>query len=116
MQTDNRFFDSLARLFTDAAGAAQTLRAEVETMVKSKMERLVSELDFVTCEEFDAVKAMAAKARSENLKLAARVAVLEAAAGSARAPGKKLAARARTREPTASKASIKAPMKRKRKL
>lgn len=112
MQTDNRVFDSLARFFTNAAGAAQTLRAEVETMVKSKMERLVSELDLVTCEEFDAVKAMAAKARSENLKLAARVAVLETAAGSAKVPGKKLAARARTREPTAAKA----PMKRKRKL
>lgn len=112
MQTDNRVFDSLARLFTNAAGAAQTLRAEVETMVKSKMERLVSELDFVTCEEFDAVKAMAAKARSENVKLAARVAVLETAAGSARAPGKKLAARARTRGPTAAKVR----MKRKRKL
>jgi len=77
MQTDNRVLDSMARFFTNAAGAAQAFRAEVETMVKSKLEKLVADLDFVPREEFDAVKAMAAKARAENEKLAARVAALE---------------------------------------
>lgn len=79
MQTDNRVLDSMARFFTNAAGAAQAFRAEVETMVKSRMERLVADLDFVPREEFNAVKAMAAKARAENETLAARIAVLEAA-------------------------------------
>lgn len=79
MQTDNRVLDSMARFFTNAAGAAQAFRAEVETMVKSRMERLVADLDFVPREEFNAVKAMAAKARAENETLAARIAMLEAA-------------------------------------
>ena len=79
MQTDNRVLDSMARFFTNAAGAAQAFRAEVETMVKTKLERLVADLDFVPREDFNAVKAMAAKARAENEKLAARLAVLEAA-------------------------------------
>jgi BMFP domain-containing protein YqiC len=78
MQTDNRVLDSLARIFTNAAGAAQAFTAEVETMVKTRLERMVADLDFVPREEFNAVKAMAARARTENEKLAARVATLEA--------------------------------------
>ena len=82
MQTDNRVLDSMARLFTNAAGAAQAFRSEVELMMKSRLEKMVSELDLVPREEFDAVKAMAAKARQENERLAARVAALEAKLGS----------------------------------
>jgi len=81
MQTDNRLLDGMARFFTNAAGAAQAFKAEMETMMKARFERLVAELDFVPREEFDAVKAMAAKARTENEKLAARVAELEAKLG-----------------------------------
>jgi BMFP domain-containing protein YqiC len=81
MQTDNRFLDGMARFLTNAAGAAQAFTAEVETMVKGKIERMIADLDFVPRDEFDAVKAMAAKARSENEKLAARVAELEARLG-----------------------------------
>ena len=81
MQTDNRLLDGMARFFTNAAGAAQAFKAETETMIKARFERLVADLDFVPREEFDAVKAMAAKARSENEKLAARVAELEAKLG-----------------------------------
>ena len=77
MQTDNPFLDGLAKMFTDAAGAAQSLRAEIDTFVKQRLEKLVAEMDFVPREEFEAVKAMAAKARSENEKLAARITVLE---------------------------------------
>jgi BMFP domain-containing protein YqiC len=81
MQTDNRILDVMARFFTNAAGAAQAFKDEMETMMKARMERMIAKLDFVPREEFDAVKAMAAKARSENDKLTQRVATLEAKLG-----------------------------------
>lgn len=81
MQTDNRVLDGMARFFTNAAGAAQAFKAEMETMVKARVERLIAEFDFVPREEFDAVKAMASRARVENDKLAARVAELETKLG-----------------------------------
>jgi BMFP domain-containing protein YqiC len=77
MQTDNPLLDGLSRLFTDAAGAAQSVRAEVDTFMKQRLERLVADMDFVPREEFEAVKAMAAKAREENAKLETRIAELE---------------------------------------
>ncbi|HEX4860368.1 MAG TPA: accessory factor UbiK family protein [Rhizomicrobium sp.] len=77
MQTDNPFLDGMAKLFTDAAGAMQSLKAEVDLLVRQRMEKLVADMDLVPREEFDAVKAMAAKARAENESLAARIAVLE---------------------------------------
>jgi len=77
-QTNNRFLDELAKLMTDAAGAAQGLRRDFETVVKAQGERLLRELDVVQREEFEAVKEMAAKAREENEQLSARLAVLEA--------------------------------------
>lgn len=78
MQTDNPLLDGLARMFTDAAGAAQSVRAELDTFVRQRLERLVADMDFVPREEFDAVKAMAARARSENERLETRMAALEA--------------------------------------
>ena len=78
MQTDNPFLDGVAKLFTDAAGAAQSLKAEVDLLVRQRMEKLVANMNLVPREEFDAVKAMAAKARAENESLAARIAALEA--------------------------------------
>jgi len=78
MQTDNPFLDGMARLFTDAAGAAQSLRSEIDTFVRQRMEKLVADMNLVPREEFEAVKAMAAKARSENESLAARLEALEA--------------------------------------
>ena len=78
MQTDNPFLDSMAKLFTDAAGAANSVRAEVESIVRQRMERLVADMNLVHRDEFETVKAMAAKARTENESLAARVASLEA--------------------------------------
>jgi hypothetical protein len=83
MQTDNRLLDGMARFFTNAAGAAQSFKAEMETIIRTRVERLIAELDFVPREEFNAVKAMAAKARSENEKLAQRVAELETKLGGA---------------------------------
>jgi len=76
--TSNRFLDDIARLATDAAGAAQGVRREVETVVKAQIEKLLRELDVVSREEFEAVREMALIAREENDKLAARLAELEA--------------------------------------
>lgn len=77
MQSENPFLDSLAKLFTEAAGAAQGARAEFEAFVKQRLEKLIADMDFVPRDEFEAVKTMAAKARSENERLEARLAVLE---------------------------------------
>lgn len=76
-QTSNRIFDELAKLMTDAAGAAQGIKGEIETVVRSQAERLLSDMDVVSREEFEAVKAMAEKARAENDVLSARLAELE---------------------------------------
>lgn len=79
-QTSNRIFDDFAKLMTDAAGAAQGFKKEAETIVKGQAERFLRDMDVVSREEFEAVKAMAQKAREENEALSARIAVLEAAA------------------------------------
>lgn len=77
-QTNNRIFDELAKLMTDAAGAAQGMRREIETLFKTQGERMLREMDVVSREEFETTKAMAVKAREENEALAARLAALEA--------------------------------------
>jgi len=77
-QTNNRFLDELAKLMTDAAGAAQGMRRDFETMVRSQGERMLREMDVVQREEFEAVKEMARLAREENEALKARIAELEA--------------------------------------
>lgn len=88
MQTRNKIFDDLSQLMTNAMGVAQGARAEAETAMKSLVDRWMADRDFVTREEFDAVRAMAQKAREENAALMARIAALEAAA---EAPKKKSA-------------------------
>jgi BMFP domain-containing protein YqiC len=75
-QTTGRFFDELGKLITDAAGAADGVRKEVEGIVRAQAERVLNGLDVVQREEFEAVKAMAQKAREENERLSA---ALEAA-------------------------------------
>jgi BMFP domain-containing protein YqiC len=77
VQTTNRFFDEMARLMNDAAGVASGVRKEVETIFQAQAERILRNLDVVTREEFAAIKEMAAKARDENERLAARIAELE---------------------------------------
>jgi BMFP domain-containing protein YqiC len=77
-QTSNRLLDDLTRLMTDAAGAAQGMRREVEGLMKSQAERVLQSMDIVTREEFEAVKLMAAKAREENERLEGLTAALEA--------------------------------------
>jgi BMFP domain-containing protein YqiC len=75
--TNSRFFDELAKLMTNAAGAAQGVRKEVDTLVQTQVERVLNNLNVVKREDFDVVKDMAEKARSENMKLEARLAELE---------------------------------------
>jgi BMFP domain-containing protein YqiC len=77
-QTTNRFLDELARLMTDAAGAADGLKREVGSVMRAQAERLLHDMDVVQREEFEAVKAMAEKARAENERLEARITELEA--------------------------------------
>ena len=76
-QSSNRVFDEFARLMTDAAGAAQGVRREMETLMRAQGERILREMDVVPREEFEAVKAMARKAREENDALAQRLDALE---------------------------------------
>ena len=78
MQTRNKVFDDLSQLMTNAMGVAQGARQEAETAMKSMMDRWLADRDFVTREEFDAVRAMAQKAREENEALKARIEALEA--------------------------------------
>lgn len=74
----NRILDELAKLMTDAAGAAQGVRREVETAFKGQAEKILNSMDVVQREEFEAAREMAVKARAENKALAARIAALEA--------------------------------------
>ena len=85
-QTSNRLFDEMARLMNDAAGVAQGVRREFDTLFRSQAERILRDLDVVQREEFEAVKEMARLAREENEALKARIAALE---GKADKPGKK---------------------------
>jgi BMFP domain-containing protein YqiC len=77
-QSRGPFFDDFARLMSDAAGVAQGVRREVETIARTQIERILSGMNVVTREEFEAVKEMAALAREENETLMTRVADLEA--------------------------------------
>ena len=80
MQPRPPFLDDLSKLLTSAAGVAQGAKAEAETAVKSALERWLADSNLVTREDFDAVRAMALKAREENEALSARLAALEASA------------------------------------
>jgi BMFP domain-containing protein YqiC len=77
-QTSNRLLDEMARLMNDAAGVAQGVRREFDTLVRTQAERILRDLDVVQREEFEAVKEMARLAREENEALKARIAALEA--------------------------------------
>lgn len=78
MQTRNKLMEDVGQLMTNAMGVAQGAKAEAETAMKSMMDRWLADRDFVTREEFDAVRAMAQKAREENEALKARLDALEA--------------------------------------
>lgn len=77
-QTTGRVFDEIAKLMTDAAGAMQGARGEIDNVMRSKAEKVLRDLDIVQREEFEAVKAMATKARDENDELRAQIKTLRA--------------------------------------
>lgn len=79
MQTRNKIFEDFSQLMTNAMGVAQGAKDEAETAMKSLMDRWLADRDFVTRDEFEAVRAMAQKAREENEALKARIAALEEA-------------------------------------
>jgi hypothetical protein len=81
MQTDNRLFDDIARAANGALGALSGVRTEIESQIRGFMERWLKSQNLVTREEFEVVKAMAVRARTENEALAAKVSALEAALG-----------------------------------
>jgi len=78
MTTPNKFFDDMSKLMTNAMGVAQGAKTEAETAMKGIVDRWLADRNFVTREEFDAVRAMAVTAREENAALAARLDALEA--------------------------------------
>ena len=89
MQTRNKILDDISQLMTNAMGVAQGAKDEAETVTKSWIDRWLADRDFVTREEFDAVRAMAQKAREENEALKARLDALETAASSKSTRAKK---------------------------
>lgn len=89
MQSRNRIFDDMSQLMTNAMGVAQGAKDEAETAMKSMIDRWLADRDFVSRDEFDAVKAMAQKAREENAALLARIEALESKPKPKRAPAKK---------------------------
>jgi len=104
MQTSNRVLDDLARVANGAVSTMVGIKGEIEALVRQQIERFLADADMVPRDEFDAVKAMAAKARSEQEALAKRLAKLEAKLG-IKAPAKKAAAK--KAKPTAKKAKTK---------
>jgi len=80
-QTTNRFFDEIGRMMNDAAGAAQGVKREFDTVMRTQAEKFLRDMDLVKREEFEAVKDMARLAREENEALKARIAALEAKLG-----------------------------------
>ena len=87
MQTRNRILDDVARVASGAGGVLSGLRNEVESLVKDRLEKILYDMDLVSREEFEVVRAMAIKAREENDTLLARIEVLEAERK--KTPGKK---------------------------
>ncbi len=85
MPPSNRLFDDLARLMTDAAGAAQGVRREAETVVRAQIERVIRDLDIASREELDVLRDLVTNLQAQNEALATRVAALEAKSGSAAA-------------------------------
>lgn len=89
MQSRNRIFDDMSQLMTNAMGVAQGAKDEAETALKSMMDRWLADRDFVSRDEFDAVREMATKAREENATLLARIEALETKPKTKRAPAAK---------------------------
>ncbi|MDJ0685891.1 MAG: accessory factor UbiK family protein [Alphaproteobacteria bacterium] len=94
MQTTGRLFDDIARVANGAAGALHGVREEVESLVKARLERVLADMDLVSRDEFEAVKAVAAKAREEQEILSEQVAALQAELKAAKSSKKAAAKKA----------------------
>jgi len=105
MQTSNRFFDDLAKVANSAVSTLAGVKGEIEAMVSQRLERFLADMDVVPRDEFEAIKAVAVKARAEQEKLEKRVAKLEAVLNSKTAPKspKKPTAKAKAKKPAADK-------------
>ena len=109
MQTRTRMLDDMARVASGALGVASSMRGEVEARLRAQFDRLLGEMELVTREEFDAVQALAARAREEQEALSERLEALEArraaldGAGRRKAPAKKPAARKAAAKPAEGK-------------
>jgi BMFP domain-containing protein YqiC len=108
MQTDNRFLDDLARVIGGAVSAAAGVREEVEAKVRHQLDGVFSRMDLVTREEFEVVRDMAALARQENERLAARLGELEARLAKSDKPKPKRAATGSSAKKTSTAATKKA--------
>ena len=93
MQTRNKIFDDISQLMTNAMGVAQGAKDEAETAMKGLVDRWLADRDFVTRDEFEAVRGMAQKAREENAALKARLDAMESASTAKKAAPKKAAAK-----------------------
>ncbi len=102
MQSRSRILDDLAKVTTGAVSTLAGIKSEIEGMVRQQLERLVSDMDLVPRDEFDAVKAMAAKARGEQEALAKRVQALEGPAKTKK-PGRAAKVKTQRSRPTARK-------------
>ena len=91
MQTDNRLADDLAKVAASAVGVIAGVKDEVEGRLRRVFERMLDDMELVNRDEFEAVKAMAAEARAENERLAARIAVIEGAGAATPKPRKRAA-------------------------
>ena len=103
-QTSNRIMDEFAKLMNDAAGVAQGVKKEAETMFKGQAERFLGEMDLVQREEFDAMRDLAIKAREENGALAAQIEALEARIAKLESAGAKTTRKPASRSTTKAKA------------
>jgi BMFP domain-containing protein YqiC len=88
MQTSNRLLDDLAKVANGAASTLTGMKSEVETVIRQQLQRLLNDADLISREEFDAIKAVATKARAEQEKLELRIKNLEAKLGGKKAPAK----------------------------
>ena len=107
MQTTNRFLDDLAKVANGAVSTMSGIKGEIEALIRQRMDSIVADMDLVPRDEFDAVKAMAAKARTEQEKLEKRLTELEARVGKTDAPKAKKAASTAKPKKTTAKAAAK---------
>lgn len=111
MQKDNKFFEDIARMASSAGGTLLEMKREMEAVVTAQMDKVLRRMDLVTREDFNLVREMAVKARTEQEKLAARIAELEKQLGGGKAPAKTApkpaAKKTATRKPAAKKPAAK---------